>query len=175
MLLLGVNGGAALRLGAEAAPEYDLKAVLLYNLTQFVDWPANATADAGAPWVIGVLGRDPFGRILDDVVRNETHLNRPIVVHRFRNIEAMENCHILFVSASEAERLPRVMQAIKHRPILSVGDTEGFVGSGGMIQFRKTPNGKIQLRVDYAAVRGSGLTISAKLLRVSEVVSAPPP
>ena len=175
LMLLGAGWLGGPRLVAEAASEYDLKAVLLFNLTQFVDWPRGATDDPASPWVIGVLGRDPFGRSLDEVVRNETHLNRPIVVHRFRNLESMDNCHILFVGISEKEGLSRVLQVLRHRAILSVGDSEGFVGAGGMVQFRKTPNGKIQLRIDLAAVREGGLTVSAKLLRVSEVISAPLP
>lgn len=159
---------------AETAQEYDLKAVLLYHLTQFVDWPADV-ADVSGPWIIGIVGRDPFGRVLDEIVKNETHRNRPIVVRRFRNVEALSRCHVLFVSGAETENLPRILDAIKTRPILSVSDSERFVGRGGMVQFQKIPSGKIQLKVDLSAVRQSGLTMSAKLLRVSEVISSPPP
>src|SRR6185295_17077931 len=59
-------------IAAPAPSEYQVKAVFLFNFTQFVDWPAQSFADARAPFVIGVLGRDPFGSALDEAVRGET-------------------------------------------------------------------------------------------------------
>src|SRR4051812_23846492 len=71
---------AAAGLHAQVSNEYDLKAVLLYNFTQFVDWPATAFATPEAPLVIGILGRDPFGPVLDELVAQENVGHRRIVV-----------------------------------------------------------------------------------------------
>ena len=49
---------------ADAPNEYEVKALMLFNLTHFVDWPASAFGDDKSPIVIGVLGRDPFGHYL---------------------------------------------------------------------------------------------------------------
>jgi hypothetical protein len=82
MLALGWLSGA---LGAAAQPaEYQVKAVFLFNFTQFVSWPRESFADPQAPFVIGILGRDPFGRALDDAVRGEQVGGRPLVIERYR-------------------------------------------------------------------------------------------
>ncbi len=157
---------------AQTTQEYDLKAVLLYNFMQFVDWPPG-TNKPNAPWVIGVLGRDPFGKVLDDIVRAETHQGRRIVVERYRSLAALGECHILFVSASEADNLPRIFTVLKGRPVLSVGDFEGFAVRGGMIRFTRNPEGKIQLHINLQAVKEGNLMMSAKLLRLAEVINLP--
>lgn len=151
--------------------EYDLKAVLLFNLTQFVEWPSSAFAQPDSPVVIGVLGRDPFGTVLDDIVRNEKAGERAIVVQRFRNVQAARDCHVLFVSPSEEAEMPRILRVLRGRPVLTVGDFEDFAARGGMIRFLTNPQGKIHLRINLGSVKHADLIVSAKLLRVAEVVT----
>lgn len=90
---------------AAALQEYEVKAVFLFNFTQFVDWPPAAFPDAQAPLTIGVLGDDPFGDFLDETVRGEKSNSRPIVIRRYRRVEEVGPCHVLFISRSESHRL----------------------------------------------------------------------
>lgn len=173
MFLAVLAGGviAPARVPAQISREYDLKAVLLFNLTQFVEWPSSVFAQPDSPVVIGILGRDPFGSVLDDIVRNEKVGERNIVVQRFRNVQSARDCHILFVSSSEEAELPRILRVLRGRPILTVGDFDEFAARGGMIRFMANPQGKIHLRINLTSVKNADLIVSAKLLRVAEVVS----
>jgi hypothetical protein len=152
------------------AHEYQIKAVFLFNFAQFVDWPPQAFAGTQSPLVIGVLGEDRFGTYLDEVVRSETVNNRPLVVERFQRTEDIRECQVLFISDSEAGRLDQILAGLKGRSILTVSDTDGFSRSGGMIRF-VTENNRIRLRINLAAARSAGLTISSKLLRPAEIVT----
>lgn len=165
-LLPGVHGQPASR-------EYDLKAVFLYNFAIFVEWPASALPAPEAPFVIGILGEDPFGSALDEVVAGERVKGRPLTVRRCRSLEEATGCHILFISASERERLDEVLAAVRNRPILTVGDMPRFVESGGVIGF--TTAQRLQLHVNASAARAAQLTISSKLLRVATVREFAPP
>jgi hypothetical protein len=148
----------------------DVKAVFLFNFAQFVDWPAAAFTDERAPLVIGVLGEDPFGTTLDEVVKGEVVKNRSLVVQRFRRVEDITTCHILFISPSEVTRQAQMVAALRGRAILTVGETEGFsTAAGGMIRFLTEQN-RIRLRVNLGAVRAAGLTISSKMLRPADIV-----
>src|SRR5258708_4867014 len=71
---------------AAAASEYEVKAAFLFNFSQFVEWPADAFADAQTPLVIGVIGGDPFGHFLDDLVRGEKVNNHPLVIQRYQKL-----------------------------------------------------------------------------------------
>ena len=159
-------------LAAQASREYDLKAVFLFNFVTFVDWPANALPDKG-PFVIGVLGDDPFGNALDEVVAGETIRGVPLQVRRCRTLEEARQCQILFISASEAAKLPEILKDLRGRPVLTVADLPRFPEVGGVIGF--STGTRLQLLVNPTAAQRAGLVISSKLLRVAKVVEEKSP
>jgi hypothetical protein len=154
--------------------EYQVKAVFLFNFAQFVDWPPEALADSQAPLVIGVLGDDPFGDLLDATVRGEYRAARSFVVRRYQRVEDVKSCDILFISRPDADRLEAVLAGLKNRPILTASDAEGFAEHGGMIGFVNDRN-RIRLKVNLAVAQAAHLTISSKLLRVAEIINPPGP
>jgi hypothetical protein len=158
---------------AQSGPvsEYQLKAVFLFNFAQFVDWPAAAFADPHAPLVIGILGDDRFGNNLDETVRGEKVNDRPLVVERYRRLDEVGTCHILFVSPSENERLDQIVAALQGRNILTVGEASDFALRGGIIQF-VTEKNKIRLDINLEAAKAASLTISSKLLRPATIVAS---
>ncbi len=151
------------------ATEYEIKAVFLFHFTQFVEWPQTALPDPQAPFVIGVVGEDPFGSFLDETVRNERTDGHDLVIRRFRNAGDIGSCQVLFISRSEAPRLESILGALKGKGVLTVGDFEDFALRGGMIRFL-TISGKVHLRVNVDAAKDERLTISSKLLRSADIV-----
>jgi hypothetical protein len=161
----------SLALPSETPPvkEYQVKAVFLYNFAQFVQWPAEALPSDGSPLVVGVLGEDPFNSYLDEVVRDEKVAGHPLKVVRFKRLEDVKDCHVLFVSSSEAPRLEPILKTLRTRNILTVGEHELFSRLGGMVSF-VTRQGKIRLKINLDAVQAADLTVSSKLLRLAEIV-----
>jgi hypothetical protein len=151
--------------------EYQVKAVFLFNFTQFVDWPPAAFPEDTASLVIGVLGDDPFGPYLDEIVRGEQVNNRRLTVRRYRRLEDIAACQVLFISRSEDKNLGKVLTAVKGSDVLTVSDADAFASRGGMIQLA-TEKGKIRLKINVDAARASSLTISSKLLRSAEIVAS---
>jgi hypothetical protein len=162
--------GLAVSVQAALSREYQVKAVFLFHFAQFVEWPSPAFPEAQTPLVIGVLGDDPFSRFLDETVRGETVNDHPLVVRRFRSLEEIDTCHVLFISRSEADRLEQILAGLKGRSILTVGDTEGFAKRGVMIRFVTVDN-KIRLRINLERANAANLKISSKLLRPAELVT----
>jgi len=162
---------AAPLLRAAALQEYQVKAVFLFNFTQFVDWPPATFADSSDPIVICVLGEDPFGRYLDDAVRGERVASRALSVRRIERAEEAAHCQILFISQSESARLDTILQHARGSRALTVSDARGFGERGGMVGF-VTEDNRVRLRINLEAARAAGLTISSKLLRVAELVGA---
>ncbi len=171
LALLCLLGGLAGARGAAAAPaaEYQVKAVFLFNFAQFIDWPATAFADSQAPIVIGVLGEDPFGPYLDEVVHSEKVGDRPLEVRRYRRVEEITGCHILFIGRSNVAQLERALAGLQGKSVLTVGEPDNFCRKGGMVRF-VTESGKIHLRINAEAAKAAGLTISSKLLRWAPIV-----
>jgi hypothetical protein len=153
-----------------ALPEYQIKAVFLYNFAQFIEWPSSAYENAQSPFVIGVLGDDPFGNYLDETVVGEKVNNHPMTVKRFEKVEDVKDCHILFVSHPAKEKFKDVFPILKSKNILTVSDTHNFIKDGGMIIFLNE-NKKIKIGINLDAAKRAELVISSKLLRLAEIVT----
>jgi YfiR/HmsC-like len=149
----------------------EVQAVFLFNFAQFVDWPDEAFPDPQSPLVIGILGKDPFGGFLDETVRGERVRGRTFRVARYRRVEEVKDCQILFISRSEAKRLDTILAALKGKPILTVSNGDDFERPGGVIRFI-LDDSKIRLSVDLEAAQAARLIFSSKLLRSAEIVPA---
>jgi hypothetical protein len=150
-------------------PEYQLKAVFLFNFAQFVEWPPSAFPNSQTPLVIGILGEDPFGTYLDETVRGETVHDRPLVVRRYRNVQEIATCHILFISRREDRRIRGILDSLRGRSVLTVSDADRFATRGGMIRF-VTDHKRIRFRINLEAARAASLILSSKLLRPAQIV-----
>lgn len=158
--------GLHLSAQAPVSREYQVKAAFLFNFTQFIEWPAESFADTNSVFVIGILGNDPFGAYLDEIVAGETTMGHPIVVKRYNDDDEFADCHILFVSHQDKKRN---INQLQHDNILTVSDANNFTASGGIIGFF-TENGKIKFQVNLPAAKSAHLEISSKLLRVAKVI-----
>jgi YfiR/HmsC-like len=149
--------------------EYKIKAAYLYYFTTFVDWPSETYARTGETLVIGVLGEDPFGAVLDETLRGKSVNNRRLVARRFASIKEARDSHILFISASERDRLPSILKALEGSAVLTVGDLDQFASRGGQIAFR-TEDKKVRFDINVAAVERAHLKISAQLMKLGRIV-----
>jgi len=173
--------GLALVLGfcaaspAAAAPtDYQVKAVFLFNFAQFVEWPSNAFANESSDMVIGILGDDPFGAILDDAVKGEAVHGRKIVVKRFSAEDSFDGCQILFISRSESDRTEAVLRSLRGTSILTVSEQDKFCEQGGIINFvRRDQN--VRLEINRAVAESAGLKINARLLSLARIVQTETP
>lgn len=174
--VVGLCAAALLAAGAsepsdgQALDEYQVKAVFLFNFAQFVGWQ-DAAAARDEPFVIGILGDDPFEGFLDATVRGERVGGRPFAVERYRTVAEAARANILFVSRSESQRIGQIVDALRGKPVLTVSDADNFARRGGMVQF-VTENRRIKLSINLEMARAANLTISSKLLRPATIVSS---
>jgi YfiR/HmsC-like len=173
-LSLGWIGETAAQVSdASDSSEYLIKAGFIYNFAKFVEWPSTAFADADAPIVIGVIGVDPFGSLIDRIVEDKKIGSHGFVVKRFRwgkDLKDLKDCKILFVSPSEKGHMDEILQMVKGLPILTVGETPGFAERGGMIRFTLEDN-RVRFEVNVEAARQVNLNISSRLLTLAKIIA----
>lgn len=156
------NGGAA------ESMEYRVKAACLYKLLSFVEWPPETLGEPSKPLVIGVLGEDPFGALLDQTVRDRVVGGRKVEVRRFGDVEAAKAAHIVFVNL-KGETLTAALKALEGVPVLTVGESSAFVDGGGVVRF-VIRDEKVAFEINPDAGRKAKLAISAQLLKISKIV-----
>jgi len=170
-----INFGLSLVLLLAAAPgraqipqptEYQLKAAFLYNFAKFIDWPPEAFADDKAPFVFGILGDNPFGNDLEQTVAGKNINERPISVQVFHTAAEATHCQILFISNSEKKHFSEILQSLHGNAVLTVSETDGFMQTGGMINFL-LQDGKVRFQINDDAAKAARLKISSKLLSLA--------
>ncbi len=153
--------------------EYQIKAAFLYNFVKFVEWPAEAFADASDPIIFAVLGEDPFGDILEQTVKDKILNNRRLVIKRIKKFEKgqdLDDCHILFISTSEERLLEKIVETLKDSSVLTVGEMKRFAQRGGIINFTTKKN-KVRFEINVEAAKRATLRISSRLLDLAKVVT----
>lgn len=149
---------------------YDLEGAYLVRFLDFVEWPPSAFADSGAPFILGILGDDPFGENLDRQVNGRLFNGRRVEVRRFDEYDpdegpSMRECNILFIASSEKGDLGSILKSLQQAPVLTVSEMERFPLYGGVIGFEQE-GPKVRLMLNKKAAQKARLKLSARLLQV---------
>ena len=149
----------------EVSKEYRVKAAFLYNFVKFVEWPPRA---ASGPIMICVAGRNPFGNVLADTVRGEVVAGRTLDARVI--LEPDDGCHVVFIPDGANARA--YLRAARGQPVLTVGETPGFIEQGGLIRFY-LDGGTVRFEIHRDGADRAGLRISSRLLQLARIVTAP--
>ena len=150
--------------------EYQVKAAFLFNCAKFVEWPEAAPGEARAPFILGVLGDDPFGGDLASLVVGQAVRGRAILIRNFHYGDDPRVCQVLFVSASERAHMAQILASLQGSSALTVSDIDGFAEAGGVMQF-VIEDSRVRFVVNLAAAEKARLRISSKLLALARVVN----
>jgi hypothetical protein len=153
---------------AELQPlEYQVKAAFLLNFTKFVEWPPSAFLDSSAPISVCIVGSDPFGGALDQIVHGENVNSHKVVVQRVSAGPVPKSCNVVFLGNLE-KHIPEILAGLDPG-VLTVGDSPDFLREGGVIAF-VIENRKVRFEVNQTAAEKAGIKLSSKLLSVARSV-----
>jgi hypothetical protein len=138
--------------------ERAVRAAFVYNLAKYVRWP-NQTREI----TVCAAGSDNMGPLLKTVIDGKDIDGRPIHV-LLQPVEAnVSRCDIVYVSKAASTNTKTILARIRGTTILTVGEEDTFVGSGGMVGLVRIGD-RMVLEVDLDTVRAAGLSISSRLL-----------
>jgi len=166
--------------------EYQVKAAFLYNFIKFVDWPEEKLADVNEPIIIGIIGKDSFSDIFE-ALEDKKIKNKMVIVQKFKGFEELKKdgqhaqaeleaqiqrirkCHLLFVCSSETNSEKDIINSVRGHNVLTVGEREDFMESGGIINF-VVEEKKVRFEVNLDACEKEKLKISSQLLKLAKKV-----
>lgn len=140
----------------------------LYRLAEFVEWP-EASAQRNSTFNFCILGKDPFGKTLEDAVLGHPVDDKPTMIVRGSYIDELGLCNILFISSSETKGLPKILSKLRNKSILTVSEAPNFAEAGGIIQFTKSA-GRTSFVINMDAAERAGLRVRAQLLSLATLV-----
>jgi hypothetical protein len=147
--------------------EYEIKAGFIYRFLSFVSWPDNLPNDGTI--TIGILGRNPFGNAFKSI-EGSTVNDRVVQIRLLSgnaDITELKSCQVLYLSSSLEKRQQDILKAIGNHPILTVGDSRGFIDNGGMIGFVRRDRDRVGIEINVSATGRAGLTIRSMLKRIA--------
>jgi hypothetical protein len=160
-LIAASEAAAQTRLPAQ----HEVEAAYLYQFGHYVDWTSIPASNADA-FNICVLGVDPFGSALDDIVRGKVIADQQVAIKRILGPGESHTCRIVYVSPSEEGRVAVILRALEGTGIVTVGQGAQFTRRGGMIAFTSQDK-KVRFIVNLAAADAAHVRLSSQLLRVA--------
>lgn len=155
--------------------EYNVKLAYLYNFGRYLKWPSNeGVPNEKNPWVIGILGDDPFGKAAEELASGKRNLDgRPIVIKHFSSIEEYQPCNVLFLVRNiPQDKQEAIIQALHNQPVLVVGEVPGFADKGGCVNFFRDGT-NVRFEINVEALNKRQIQASSKLLGLARIVSRP--
>jgi hypothetical protein len=165
LLIGGARGGTS----QTTEEEYRVKAAFIFHFAQLVDWPSDTVADTDNSLFLCTLGEDPFQGMLEGTVAGKVIGNRVMRIRHLGQAQDMQTCQILFIGRAQSKRIPQLVAGLRNAPILTVGETAGFLDAGGMIRFLLEEN-KVRFEINVQAAESARLKIGSRLLSLAEHV-----
>ena len=149
--------------------EYQLKAMYLRKIPSFVEWPPSAANTSKAAFQMCTLGEYPFRTRLAQEVASVTVSGRRIALRWVHKEQELDGCDVIFFSRSEVKRYGKILEGLKGKSVLTVGESEGFLEAGGMVEL-SFENDRLQMEVNLVAARSANLKVDARLLALAKRV-----
>jgi hypothetical protein len=165
--LLLIEGGE--KTGAQTTEEYRVKAAFIFHFAQLVDWPPEAQTGTDNSLFLCTLGDDPFQGALEGTVAGKAIGNRVVRIRHLGEPQDMQACQILFLGKAQSKRIPMLVTNLHNAPVLTVGETAGFLDAGGMIDFLLEEN-KVRFDINLNAAESARLKIGSRLLILAQHV-----
>ena len=159
-------GSEVLALGG--AGEYEVKAAYLYNFAKFVQWPAAAFEGPSSPFVIAVVGQDPFDGALERILAGKAVNGHPVEIRRVADPAQARGAHIAYLGMSDGS-VPAALRRLPAEGTLTVGDGTSFPRRGGMIGFR-IEDRRVRFDINTRRAEQAGLKMSSQLLKLARIV-----
>lgn len=153
--------------------EFQVKAAYLEKIIHFIDWPESSNIDnTSRPFVIGVFGKTPFKEQLEIIFTERRVKNKTVDIRTVSNIEEISGCHVLFISRAAKPRLFKIINYVREKAILTVGDTRGFCKWDVHITlFFQREN--IVFNINESAIQASGLLPNYRLFKHAAKIEFP--
>ena len=152
---------------------YQVKALIIFKFAKYTEWPKETFASENAPFVLGILGEDPFGADID-IIKGKTIKGRKLEVKHFSSVQEAADCQLLFISRSETDKVPQILKALENSSVLTIAEAEGFIEKRGIINLiaekKAAGTQTVGFEINQAAAGKANLKFDTQLLQQAKKV-----
>ena len=141
------------------------QSIFIYNFTRLIEWP-NKDGD----FVIGVLGSSDVAYELEKYTSGKNVGLQKIVVKKFKEIEEISKCNILFIAYSKTSKIPDILSKVSGNHTLLISEKKGGIEAGSAINFLLTDD-KLKFELKTANATKQGLKVNSKLETMAIIIN----
>ncbi|MBF0211300.1 MAG: YfiR family protein [Desulfamplus sp.] len=161
---------------AQEPLKQEIQAAMIIKFTDFIEWPPHSFEEDSNGFTIAILGKNEYQELFKPFEGRLFH-GRELKIINYLDIEKIYTdkqdigkIQILIFSQSENKIAESLIEKIKLRPILTVGDFPGFAQNGGIINFFQKANNRIGFEINMEAKDLANIKISSHLLKLGKIV-----
>lgn len=157
--------------------EYEVKAAYLLRFTRYVEWPAGSFSTPEVPFIIGVLGRNPFDANEVRELQNATSLGRAVEVRMLADVKEARDCHLVFIGQGQTLEETAWLHELRLLPIVTVTDTLAGLERGAVLALHietRVQGSRVVFSANLPAAERAGLRLSALMLASAKKVLREP-
>ena len=151
--------------------EHPLKALIISRFFDFIRWPNGSEESENlSQFAIGFIGNTSM---IDFKKKFTEKIRIPVKKLIFKNISDLEQiseCNALIIGGNQSGRLKEILVLTDGKPILTIGDTDGFGEQGVLINLFLSGK-KVKFEINLPAVKRSGLIFSSKLYKLARIIN----
>jgi YfiR/HmsC-like len=171
--IVAISSSAPAASGTTNASEREVKAAILYRVAKFIEWPTSAFSSTDAAFVVCVLGDDKTLRAFSSLIGKLVN-SHPIEVRRVQGDTLdLRLCHTAYFPADGNVDIDYALTQLKGMPVLTVGEAEEFANRGGILALLMREQ-RISFSFNLPASKQAGLSVSAQLLQLANIVGRAP-
>ncbi len=167
LLFFSINNQA----WSQSIEKQTVLAALTLNIARFTTWPELIFKESENTFNLCIYGDNVVQQSFSNISNKQVN-KRSIHIINISRLRKLNQCHLIYISELERNKLTPLLLELKDKPILTIGESSDFLQTGGMISL-ETVNGKIQLTINLPTVKQSGLIISSRLLNLATIVNYP--
>jgi hypothetical protein len=149
--------------------EYKVKSAFLFNFIRFTTWPKGVFEKRDSPIVMTVVGKDPFGEVLEETFRGKELHGRSIAIKRTAAVQGCKDAHLVFAGKLSEKERAKLLEFCAGRPVLLVGEANGFAQDGASVNFYVDQR-KVRFEINTQSTKEAGLTLSSEILKLARIV-----
>lgn len=147
--------------------EAEVKAAFILNFAKFIEW-SDERWSSEPQFNFCFIGSDRHKKEIRQQIEGKQVKGLDTAARFLSYTDSLEYCRVVFMRDLEPSQRAHIMDSLDGLNVLTVGESEQFIRSEGMIRFFAN-QGKIRFEINPDKARKQGLKISSKLLKLARI------
>ena len=137
------------------------QAMFIFNFCRLIEWPASCRT---GNFKIAVLGTSTVADELETYTQGKKIGTQEIQIIRFKTMEEISTCHILFVPFARSKQLAEISSSLQAagKSVLIISEKNGALNEGSAINFIIQED-KLKFELKGENASKNGIKVSSKL------------